>query len=243
MDYYQKEITLGSPFAELNDQELQKLQENVDQYVEFCQNLLENMDKIFMLRFHGATQKQLYITMCAYEKDPNHLFEFASLTCALNILTDLTNEKYYNQSQSPTQCNQLDDQGNLEENLNMESNHENEEYMEKWNPSKEDHKTIEGLQDANLRIENVHDMNESPIKVHEDQHDEVESFIQEGAFEAMNIIASYDDDISDFLCINEGKWDVGNHHLDYDLVTTQTSRGPKRVPKRATARLRATEEA
>jgi len=42
---------------------------------------------------------------------------------------------------NPVQCNQVDDQGDLEENTNVEGNHENEEYTEEWNPSQEDHKT------------------------------------------------------------------------------------------------------
>jgi len=39
MDYGQREITLGSTFAKLNDQELQK---NVDKYAEFYEDFLEN---------------------------------------------------------------------------------------------------------------------------------------------------------------------------------------------------------
>jgi len=69
----------------------------VEKYVEFYEDLLENIDKELILTFHGSTQKQLYIIMCAYEKESNHLFEFASLTYDFNILTDLINEKYYNQ--------------------------------------------------------------------------------------------------------------------------------------------------
>ncbi len=101
------EIILGSPFEKINDQDLQELQKYVDG--ELCQDLLENVDKEFMLRFHGTTQKQLYTIKCAHEKDPSHLFEFASQTCALNILADLINKKYYSQSQSPVKCDQLND--------------------------------------------------------------------------------------------------------------------------------------
>lgn len=142
--------------------------------------------------------------MCAYEKDPSHLFEFAIQACAFDISTDLINEKYYN-------ALKLDEQGDLEENSNVEW------YMEEWNPSKEDHNIVEGLQDANLTIEDVLDMNENPIKVLEDQHDKVRNFIQLRAFESVNIVVPYYDDISDFLCI-EGKWDVGKHHFDYDPI-------------------------
>lgn len=86
----------------------------MDHYVEFCEDLLKNIDMEFMLRFHKATQIPLYISRCAYEKDPSHLFEFASQTCALDILTDLINEKY-NQSQILIEYNQLDVQGDYED--------------------------------------------------------------------------------------------------------------------------------
>jgi len=111
----QEESTCGSPLAKLNDQELQKLQENVDKYVVFCEDLLETRDKKFILKFHGATQKRLYITMYAYEKDPSYLFEFSSVTGAFNILTNLINEKYYNQLRSSVKCNRLDHQGDHED--------------------------------------------------------------------------------------------------------------------------------
>ena len=32
----------------------------------------------------------------------------------------------------------------------------------------------------------------------------------------MRIVACYEDDISHFLCINEGKWEVGNHRFSND---------------------------
>jgi len=57
-----------------------------------------------------------------------------------------------------------------------------------------------------------------PKSVHEVQHNEVGTFIQEMAFEDMGIVAPYDDNISNFLCIKEGKWDVGNHHFDCDHI-------------------------
>lgn len=118
-------------------------------------------------------------------------------------------------------CNQLDDQGDLEENSDVENDHENEECMEEWDPSKEDHddhENVEGLHDANLRIENVHDISKIPIEVNEDEHDEVGTFIQERGFEDMNITVPCEDDISNFLCINEGRWDMGNHHFDSDPI-------------------------
>jgi len=66
-------------------------------------------------------------------------------------------------------------------------------------------------------------MSESPIKSREDEHDEVWTFIQESVFGDVNIVAPCEDDISDFLCINEGKWDMGSHHFDnvpvYDTDT------------------------
>lgn len=108
MNYCKREINLGPTFAKLNNQYIQKLQENVDRYVVLCEDMFENMNKKFMLRFHRATQKQLYIMMCAYERDPSHLFKFASQTCAFNILTNLINEKYYSQSQSPVEFDQVD---------------------------------------------------------------------------------------------------------------------------------------
>ena len=68
MVYYQEENTLASPFAKLNDQDFWNLQEIVDHHVEFCEDLLESMDKDFMLRFHRIAQRQLYMTIFAYEK-------------------------------------------------------------------------------------------------------------------------------------------------------------------------------
>ena len=34
----------------------------------------------------------------------------------------------------------------------------------------------------------------------------------------MSIVAYCEDDTSHFLCINEGKWDVGSHHFDSDPI-------------------------
>lgn len=221
MDYCKKEINLGSTFAKLNDQDLQELQRDVDKYVEFYEDLLENMDKEFMLSFHGSTQKQLYIMRCAYEKDLSRPLDLTNLTCAFNIPINLMNEKYYNQSQSSRKGNQLHDQGGIEESSNLKDHHESEEYMEEWNQPKED--SDEDLQDANLRIENMHGMSESPIKVCEDEHNEARNFIQEGVLGDMNIVAPCEDDISDFLCISEGKWDVGNHHFSSDPIDHKSS--------------------
>ena len=114
MDYCKREINLVLSFAKLNDQDIQKLQRFLDKYIEFYQYLLENMVKESMFRFHRSTQKQLYIMGCSYEKDHNHLLDFVGLTCAFNILTDLINDKYYNQSQSPIKGNQSDGQGDIE---------------------------------------------------------------------------------------------------------------------------------
>lgn len=69
--------------------------------------------------------------------------------------------------------------------------------MDEWNQFKEDRD--EDLQDVNLRTEKVHGMSESPIKDHEDEHDEVGTFIQERVLEDMNIVSPREDDIFLFL--------------------------------------------
>jgi len=64
----------------------------------------------------------------------------------------------------------------------LKDHHQSEEYIEEGDPSKEYHDThnaTEDLQDAYLRIENMHDMSESPIEDHEDEHNEIEAYIQE----------------------------------------------------------------
>ena len=108
------------------------------------------------------------------------------------------------------------DQGDTEESSYVKDHHESEEYMVECNQSKEG--SDEDLQDANLRIENVHGISESPIKARDDQHDEVGTFIQERVLADMNIVAPCEDVISNFLCISEGKWDMGNHQFNSDPI-------------------------
>jgi len=143
------------------------MQRDVDKYAEFYQDLLEDMDKEFMLRFHRSTQKQLYIMGCAYEKDPSRFLDFDVLTRAFNILTDLITDKYCSQSQSPTKGNQLDDQGDIKESSSGKDHHQSEEYMEGWNQSNE---VGEDLGDLN------NDQNdESSLSPHKEKDDFVDT--------------------------------------------------------------------
>lgn len=203
----------------------------MDKYVEFYQDLLEDMDKEFMLKFHRSTQKQLYIMRCAYEKDPSHLLDLAGLTCAFNILIDLINDKYYNQLQSPTKGNQLDDKGDIEESSSVKDHHQSEEYMEEWNQYGEVGEDI-----GNLYNEQK---DESSLGPQDEKDDFVDTCVREGEatkneveddltilrnitphdspFENLrkgDPISPLVDYIEDHFCIEKDKWEIVGPQID-----------------------------
>jgi len=109
MDYSKRKIDLGSAFVKLTDQDIQEPQKNGSKYAKTYQNVLEGMDMELMLEFYRSQQVQLDIMRDFYKGNPSHLFDLAHLTYALNILTNLINDKCHSQPQSPTMGNQLDD--------------------------------------------------------------------------------------------------------------------------------------
>lgn len=82
------------------------------------------MDMEFMHRFYRSQQAQLDIVRCSYERDPGRLLDFALMTYSLNMLDNLTKDKYYNQVQSPTKGNQLDGHGDIKEISNVSEDDE-----------------------------------------------------------------------------------------------------------------------
>lgn len=74
--------------------------------------------------------------------------------------------------------------------------------------------------DLGIRFE--HGMGADPIEVHNNENDEVQPFMQEevpnGNLGNLDVIAPCEVDISDLLCINEGKWEVGNHRFSNVLI-------------------------
>jgi len=109
MDYSRRKIDLGPTFAKLVDQDIQELQKNGNKYAEYYQNALEGMDMEPMFGFYRSKQVQLDIVRDFYKGDPSHFFDLACLTYALNIMTNIINDKCHGQMQSPTLGNQLDD--------------------------------------------------------------------------------------------------------------------------------------
>ncbi len=129
-----------------------------------------------------------------------------SLLCyqdfVVDTLGDILQEKEKEESSLPSHDENDDSKENHDDQANEESR--------------------EDLLNIDLGIGYVSNVNWSPIEVHKNEHDEVGPLIHETMLnkdlEHMDMVVPCDVDISNFFHINEGKWDISNHHFNIDPI-------------------------
>ena len=104
-----KEKIFFTPFNKHNHEELQELQECVDELTKFYEYLIDHKNEDFIREYCTLKSNELYYVQCAYVRDPSRVLELARHAYTFYILIELVNQKYYSQSQSPIECNQLGD--------------------------------------------------------------------------------------------------------------------------------------